>query len=287
MSLFRAARLLPQTYSFSFRFFSTPRLASECGIDTWHYARPYLAPFRFEHPTELVVPASIPATAAPIELDQHVSDEVDDVEFEQDELVNEEDAAEDEAGNEEDDMDYMEDDAILEAGSGDVFAVVDINKRQYKVSEGCLLMADRLQLEVGEEVIFEHLLMAATKDYSIFGRPLIAGRVVCVVEAHDETEKLIVFKKRRRKGYQRQKYHTSLLTLLRVTKIDFTDQAPVMPLDEELPVEDVKSPQPRLGVYPKPKMSPNERRKARVMAKVANEKKNRVKRPGAVCLIYC
>lgn len=59
-----------------------------------------------------------------------------------------------------------------------------------------------------------------SKDYTAVGRPIVADASVRVaVEAHTEDKKVVVFKRRRRKGYRRKGGHTRQLTVLRVLDV--------------------------------------------------------------------
>ena len=212
-------------------------LASKHGIGTWQYNAPYEKPFVFTHPEVLEVPESI----VPPRVEEDLLEE-EEYDFSSEEQAVAEEGEQDDVEQEQEDDEVVdeeeevpeEDDRIVQEGHGDTFAVVDINKRQFKVSEGALVISDRLGVEVGTELVFDHLLLVANPETTIIGRPLVKGRVTAVVEAHDKTAKIIVFKKKRRKGYARQKYHTSLLTLLRITDIEYSAEAPESPVIEEV-----------------------------------------------------
>lgn len=75
-------------------------------------------------------------------------------------------------------------------------------------------------LEVGDTFFFENVLLVASDEYTSVGRPYIkTAKVLASVEEHSLTEKVIVFKKKRRKGYQRNKGHRQHVTLVRILKI--------------------------------------------------------------------
>lgn len=228
------------------RFFSpVPQLARDRGIKIWAYKLPFLPPVQIEHPFQ--VPKSA-VEAAPKQYTDYIEtgfgdnaingmdtheelnvsasgeEAADVMEDQQNDEQPEQELQEEQ--EEQEDSDAESDNAVLEEGWGENFAVVDINTKQVKVSEGALVMTDRLKVDVGEQLIFDRLLLIGTPEFTLIGRPLIVGKVYATVEAHDETEKLIVFKKKRRKTYQRQYYHSSLLTLLRIDRVEFTHEAP-------------------------------------------------------------
>jgi len=204
------------------RLFSSPALARDRGINTWKYNEPYHPPLCFEHPYQ--VPERPQTGPIGKELKAIVTEDYIDRGFnkpmEADASMEEMDVSEEMMNSNEDAMDEavvddveeihaeeknveeaeddeeLDDERLIEPGHGEVYAVVDINTRQQKVTEGALVMTDRLQLDIGDKVIFDRLLLVGSADFTIVGRPLIHGRVFATVEAHDESEKLIVFKKK-------------------------------------------------------------------------------------------
>ena len=63
--------------------------------------------------------------------------------------------------------------------------------------------------------------MVGTTDYTAIGRPTIGNaRVYATIEEHSQTEKVIIFKKRRRKGYQKNAGHRQLINILRIDRIE-------------------------------------------------------------------
>jgi large subunit ribosomal protein L21 len=75
-------------------------------------------------------------------------------------------------------------------------------------------------LEAGDTFIFEKVLLVASDEYTAIGRPYVStAKVLATVEEHSLTEKVIVFKKKRRKGYQRNQGHRQQITVVRILKI--------------------------------------------------------------------
>lgn len=101
------------------------------------------------------------------------------------------------------------------------FAVISLGGTQYKVTIGDIINADYIpDAEVGSSLAVEKVHVIGSVTESVLGRPLVAGaRVVCTVEEQTADRKVIVFKKRRRKRYQRTKGHRRLITRLRVEEI--------------------------------------------------------------------
>ena len=78
------------------------------------------------------------------------------------------------------------------------------------------------------------MLLIGTADYTAIGRPVVTkAKVYCTVEEESRTSKVIIFKKQRRKGYQKNMGHRQTVQVLRVDRIDhdiseadFVDQEP-------------------------------------------------------------
>jgi len=100
------------------------------------------------------------------------------------------------------------------------FAVVELGGTQYKVAADDVICVEKMEVEVGSIIHAERVLLVASASSTIIGSPLVKdARVEATVEEQASSEKVIVFKKRRRKGYQRWKGHRSPLTVLRINQI--------------------------------------------------------------------
>ncbi|TNV83656.1 hypothetical protein FGO68_gene6118 [Halteria grandinella] len=102
-----------------------------------------------------------------------------------------------------------------------VFAVMRVKGLQYKVAKDDRVMVELLEdFEVGTQLEFEDVLLVGTKDYTCVGRPLVEkARIYATVEETSQTEKTLIFKKRRRKDSQRHQGHRQWVTVLRIDKI--------------------------------------------------------------------
>merc|ERR1712224_1061553 len=105
----------------------------------------------------------------------------------------------------------------------DVFAVVSIGGKQYKVSADDVLMAEKLEAEVGSTLEFPEVLLVGHADGRTWvGKPHVEGAVVAAsVEEQTRTAKVHVFKKKRRKNYRRFNSHRQDVTILRVDDIKY------------------------------------------------------------------
>jgi len=100
-----------------------------------------------------------------------------------------------------------------------IYAVIQTGGKQYRVSEGDKLRVEKLVGDVGSEIVFEDVLMLGGDAVSV-GKPTVAGAsVTAEIVAQDRAKKIIVFKMRRRKRYQRKNGHRQPYTELRITGI--------------------------------------------------------------------
>ena len=101
-----------------------------------------------------------------------------------------------------------------------MYAIVEIAGQQFKVVKDQTLFVHRLQDEVGASVSFDKVMMIDDNGKVKLGAPAIKGASVKVkVEEHLKGDKVIVFKKKRRKGYKLKKGHRQYLTKLTVEAI--------------------------------------------------------------------
>jgi len=101
-----------------------------------------------------------------------------------------------------------------------MFAVVRTGGKQYKVARGDYLHVERLQAEPGEALSLDDVLLVVNESTHVVGTPLVEGASVSTeVVAHERSEKVIVFKKRKRQNYRRKKGHRQQYTVLKVLGI--------------------------------------------------------------------
>ena len=101
-----------------------------------------------------------------------------------------------------------------------MYAVIKTGGKQYRVAPDDVIEVERLQGAAGDTVELTAVLMVAGETGVEVGTPLVAGATVTAeLVAQTRGDKIIVFKKRRRKHYRRRQGHRQDLTLLRVTGI--------------------------------------------------------------------
>ncbi len=101
-----------------------------------------------------------------------------------------------------------------------MYAVIKTGGKQYKVAKNDVIRVERLAGEAGAALAFEDVLMIGDDAGSQVGQPMIAGaKVTATVLEQIRDDKVLVFKKKRRKNYRRKAGHRQHLTVLRVTDI--------------------------------------------------------------------
>ncbi len=101
-----------------------------------------------------------------------------------------------------------------------MYAIVEIAGQQFKVEKDQKLFVHRLDSKEGSKVTFDNVLLLANGDKISVGAPAIDGAQVGVkVLKHFKGNKVIVFKKKRRKGYRVKNGHRQALTEIQVENI--------------------------------------------------------------------
>jgi large subunit ribosomal protein L21 len=104
-----------------------------------------------------------------------------------------------------------------------MYAVVKTGGKQYRVKPGDVIRVERLAGEVGDVIDLAHVLMLGGDDLdggARIGTPVLDGAMVrAEVLDHIKADKVLIFKKRRRKNYRRKRGHRQPLTVLRVQDI--------------------------------------------------------------------
>lgn len=101
-----------------------------------------------------------------------------------------------------------------------MYAIVEIAGHQYKVQKDQLVYVNRLQSEEGAKVSFDNVLLIDNNGSVTVGAPAIGGaQVTAKVEKHLKGDKVIIFKKKRRKGYRKKNGFRASLTAIRIDGI--------------------------------------------------------------------
>lgn len=124
---------------------------------------------------------------------------------------------------------------LAAAGAGkdaDIFAVVMIGSRQYIVMPGRYIYTQRLKdANVNDQIILNKVLLVSTRDKAYIGMPVVTNAAVhAIVEEQGLDDKVIVFKFKKKKKYQRKAGHRQPNTRLRITGISGYEEYPADPI---------------------------------------------------------
>lgn len=96
-----------------------------------------------------------------------------------------------------------------------MYAIVDIAGQQFKVKAGQKLKVHRMEAEEGKHVELGNVLLVSNGNSISVGTPTVDGaRIAAKVLNHGKGDKVLVFKKKRRKGYKKMNGHRQYLTEL-------------------------------------------------------------------------
>ena len=101
-----------------------------------------------------------------------------------------------------------------------MFAIVNISGKQYRVEKGDEIKVALLETESGKKVKFDNVLLTDDGKKVTIGNPVVSGATVSgTIINHGRDRKIIVFKKKRRKGYRRKNGHRQDFSLIQIDSI--------------------------------------------------------------------
>jgi large subunit ribosomal protein L21 len=101
-----------------------------------------------------------------------------------------------------------------------MYAIVESDGKQYKVTPGETLRVEKLSLEKGSEIVLDKVLMVSQEDKSIYGSPYVNGaKVLATVDDTGKAKKVLVYKQRPRKSSRKLRGHRQLYTDLKIKEI--------------------------------------------------------------------
>jgi large subunit ribosomal protein L21 len=154
-----------------------------------------------------------------------------------------------------------------------MYAIVDIAGQQFKVEKDQKLFVHRLEGEEGKKVSFDQVFLINTGSKVSVGDPVVKGATVSAkILSHMKGDKVLVFKKKRRKGYQKLNGHRQYMTQIQIESISEKGaaQTKAAPKAEEAPKAEVKSADTKPAAEKKP-----------AEAKTAGVKTTAAKKPAA------
>jgi large subunit ribosomal protein L21 len=164
-----------------------------------------------------------------------------------------------------------------------MYAVIVTGGKQYRVKEGDVLSVEKLNIDPGQKARFDRVLLIEDGDNIQVGTPVLDNAMVlALVLENYKDEKVLIFKKKRRKQYRRTRGHRQPLTKIRIVRItaDRTLITAVDLAEEKLPPVEkpVQAAKPKAAApAPKPEKAPA---KAKASKKEAAKLKT-VKKPAA------
>ena len=120
-----------------------------------------------------------------------------------------------------------------------MYAVIQTGGKQYRVANGDVITVEKLEGEAGSTLAISPVLMLDDGKDTQVGTPIVEGAAV-TAELLEQTrgKKIVVFKKKRRKGYQRTHGHRQDLTVLRIVDVTGKAKAPAKKAAKAAPKTD-------------------------------------------------
>ena len=101
-----------------------------------------------------------------------------------------------------------------------MYAIIKTGGKQYKVAEGDQIYIEKLEGEVGEEIIFDQILALSKDDDLQIGSPVVEdASVKAEIIKHGKGKKITIFKNKDKKGYRRKQGHRQPYTCVKITNI--------------------------------------------------------------------
>ena len=105
-----------------------------------------------------------------------------------------------------------------------MYAVIRTGGKQYRVNANDLIRVEKLTAKAGEVVDLTEVLAVGDDKAATMGKPLVSGAAVkAEVVDQVKSDKVLIFKRRRRKHHRRTRGHRQNLTVLRITEISAPD----------------------------------------------------------------
>jgi large subunit ribosomal protein L21 len=150
-----------------------------------------------------------------------------------------------------------------------MFAVIKTGGKQYRVAAEDVIRIDRVEKQPGEVVSFGEVLVVGGETPSI-GVPTVSGATVAgEVLAHERGDKVIAFKKRRRKNSRRKRGYRHEFSVIRITEILTDGKKP----------SDTPPPRPKRAAKPKPEAATDAEGEGEAKAKSSKKTAAKAKKP--------
>ena len=102
-----------------------------------------------------------------------------------------------------------------------MFALIEFSGKQYRVEAGKEIKVPRIQQEVGTTMTLDKVLYYSDEDNRVIGQPYVENAAVQAnILRHGRDRKILVFKMKRRKGYQRKNGHRQSYSVLKIDSLN-------------------------------------------------------------------
>jgi len=138
-----------------------------------------------------------------------------------------------------------------------MFAVIKTGGKQYRVEKGDVLEIEKLGQDQGKKVTFNEVLLVVDDKNTLIGTPYVeAAQVKAEIVEDFKDKKVIVFKKKRRKGYKKKRGHRQEMTRIKIEDIVTGKKAApkkeTPASKESKPAEKKEAAKPKVPVVKKP-----------------------------------
>lgn len=131
-----------------------------------------------------------------------------------------------------------------------MFAIIKTGGRQYRVEKGSTLDINRIEAKEGDTVNMEKVLLISDKTATKVGTPLVEGAyAIAKVVAHKRGDKIVVYKMKAKKRYQKTQGHRQELTTIEITDLKASGGSKTAAKKEE-PKAELKA-EPKVAKEPK------------------------------------
>jgi large subunit ribosomal protein L21 len=102
-----------------------------------------------------------------------------------------------------------------------MYAILRTGGRQFRVEPGAVVRVPLMNAAVGADVVLDEVLQVSNGDVRKVGQPVVAGaKVLATVLRHGKDPKILVYKFKRRKGYEKRRGHRQDFTEIQITGIE-------------------------------------------------------------------
>jgi ribosomal protein L21 len=115
-----------------------------------------------------------------------------------------------------------------------MYAVIETGGKQYRVQEGDVLTVEKLNVEAGDQIEFDKVLVLSNDDDMKVGTPYIEGaKVAAEVVENGKGKKVIIFKYKSKKDYRKKQGHRQPYTMVKIASLDGSKKSPAKEVKEE------------------------------------------------------